>query len=334
MGRIEDDREAQRVALKLMLQKREQEQKAKERSQADSAFARLVGKQQAEKQQVQKDSSARSAIAHLLEKEGHEEALEAAHDETARTAEREHLRGGESRSRSRTGLGAFEGKLKEARASEGERAFAGRASDQSQAAVASEGRAADRGGAEAGAAGRKADAKSQRESLEERKEGSQQAAASKGGARFGKGELKADADRGGGGGQKGGQKDNKPSSELAAGFRFNPALMAPVPVAKSRDLAGSERLRALAAEIAQKIVERVRVGTNAAGKTEFQIDLRSDVLAGLSIKVSGSGGRIKAVFSGRDREVLKLLADQSESLRSALTGRGLTLEDLRIEEQG
>jgi hypothetical protein len=151
-----------------------------------------------------------------------------------------------------------------------------------------------------------------------------------------KGELKIDVNAGGGRGAGGGasnkDKDDKGGQmAAAAGFRFNPALMAPVPVAKPKDTAGSERLRAMANEIAQKIVERVRVGTNAAGNAEFQIDLRGDVLNGLSIKVSAKNGKISATFSGSDRDTLKLLEEQSDGLRSALGGRGLALENLRFE---
>lgn len=127
----------------------------------------------------------------------------------------------------------------------------------------------------------------------------------------------------------GGQKDGG----AAAGFRFNPALMAPVPVARPRETATSDRLRTLANEIAQKIVERVRVGTNAVGNAEFQIDLRSNVLSGLSIKVSSRNGRIDASFSGSNREVLALLEQNAESLRKTLSGRGLTLGDLSFKER-
>lgn len=89
-------------------------------------------------------------------------------------------------------------------------------------------------------------------------------------------------------------------------MRFNPALMAPAPIAKQREASGSDRLRKVANELAQKIVERVRVGTNSAGKVEFQVDLRGDVLAGLSVKVSAHNGKISAV-SGSDRDVLKMI---------------------------
>ena len=134
---------------------------------------------------------------------------------------------------------------------------------------------------------------------------------------------------GGGKGQGGGQgsKDN----DASASFRLNPALLAPPPIAKPKDSGASARLRALANEIAQKIVQRVRVGMNAAGEAEFQISLRSNILSGLDIRVAGSKGRIKAVFSGKDREVLKLLEERKDELIRALKGRGLILEELRIE---
>lgn len=332
MSRIDDEREAARQAERIMLQKRELEQRAKAKAEGDSAFSRLVQKQQGEAKQVQQDALGRSAVAALLEKEQAEEASEAGLLDAGAVAEQEQSRDGDARLRARTGMRAFGEKLKQASQRDGSRLASGRAADDAAQGHATADRASDRHVSEGRAEGRKGDARVQREALEQRKEG-QAAPTGRGGPRAEKGDLKADPDRGGRGDQQQGGKDGKPSSELAAGFRFNPALMAPVPVAQAKETGGSDRLRRIASEIAQKIVERVRVGTNAAGKAEFQIDLRSNVLSGLSIKVSGSGGRIKAVFSGSDREVLRLLRDQAEALKSALTGRGLTLEELSIEEK-
>jgi hypothetical protein len=109
--------------------------------------------------------------------------------------------------------------------------------------------------------------------------------------------------------------------------------MSPIPVAKKNETSRSEQLRRLAAEIAQRIVERVRVGTDASGIPEFQIDLRRDVLMGLSIRISAGGGVIRASFSGTDREALRLLRDNAEDLKQALGSRGLTLAELRIEDR-
>jgi hypothetical protein len=148
------------------------------------------------------------------------------------------------------------------------------------------------------------------------------------------GDVRADAN--GDGDRRSGSnredRDQSPSHP-GSGFRLNPALMSPIPVAKKNETSRSERLRRLAAEIAQRIVERVRVGTDASGIPEFQIDLRRDVLMGLSIRISGGGGVIRASFSGTDREALRLLRDHTEDLKQALGSRGLTLGELRIEDR-
>ena len=124
-----------------------------------------------------------------------------------------------------------------------------------------------------------------------------------------------------------------PLAGASSAFRFNPALMAPVPVATPKDSKSSEGARAIATEIAQKIVERVRVGTDRAGRAEFQIELRGDVLSGLSIRISAGNGKIQASFTASDRAVTKLLRKNADQLRQALGKRGLTLEELRIEER-
>lgn len=111
----------------------------------------------------------------------------------------------------------------------------------------------------------------------------------------------------------------------------NPAFMEPAPIVRPKSTGDSERLRRIASEIAQKIVERVRVGTNKAGNAEFQIDLRSDILSGLSLRVSASGGKINVVFSGSNKNALKTVEEQSEALRNALDVRGLTLTDMKFE---
>lgn len=142
-------------------------------------------------------------------------------------------------------------------------------------------------------------------------------------------------DRDGGGKSGGGGDQSSPqqgkNGQGTPGFRLNPALLPPPPVAVKKDMAGSERFRRLAAELAQKIVERARVGVNAAGLAEFQIDLRSNVLSGLQIRVSSRGGKISAIFQGRDPAVLRQLRDHAESLKEALKSRGLALEELKIE---
>jgi len=107
--------------------------------------------------------------------------------------------------------------------------------------------------------------------------------------------------------------------------------MAMPPLARPKE-AGGARLAGVK-EIVDKIVSRVLVGTNREGKAEFRIDLKSSVLKGLSIKVTGGrGGKIRAVFSGSDPEVLAALKRSSSDLVEALAARGLTLEDVQFED--
>jgi len=118
-----------------------------------------------------------------------------------------------------------------------------------------------------------------------------------------------------------------------AAFKLPPAaLMAPPPLARPKAEVLSPMRRATQ-EIVDKIVSRVLVGTNERGVPEFRLDLKSSVLKGLSIRISGGRGRrIRAVFSGSDGEVLASLKQNSQELKDALAARGLTLEELVIEE--
>jgi hypothetical protein len=328
MSRVEDDREAARLAAKLAEAKRAEEAHKNNKAQENSAFSRLVGKQKEQAQVSQQDNLARSAIAELLEN-----ADASAMSEAAAQAAAQNQRGQESQFKSKLGSKAFEQKGKADGKAESSRAEQGRTADTQGQASTAQARSADGSNAAKSAEGRRGDAKVSRESIEERKESSDSAAAGRSAgasASKGKGDLKTDADKGGGG-QQGGGKDQKDGAAMGPGFRYNPALMAPVPVAAKKEATGSERLRKVANELAQKIVERVRVGTNAAGKVEFQVDLRGDVLKGLSMKISAHNGKISAVFQGSDKDVLKLIEEHEDALKEALTARGLKLEDFKIE---
>jgi hypothetical protein len=307
MSRVEDDRQAERAAQRLIQEKQLAEAKGKKLKEGEAAFSKLMQQAPPEKAQVQQREEAKPTAQSVLQR-----ALkEAGAKETKQANQRQETKGLNERAQT-------------AQSGESEKLTQGRQADTARGGEVAVGRKQDQQVTQTRAETREADSKADGEATNERN------MAAKGAARS-KGELKTDADSGGGGQGGGGNKDNKGEAAAAAGFRFNPALMAPVPVAKPKPNTGSEKLRAIANEIAQKIVERVRVGTNGAGAAEFQIDLRSDVLSGLSIKLSAKNGKISAVFSGSDREVLKMIEEQSEGLKSALNGRGLKLENLRFE---
>ncbi len=335
MSRVEDDREAARQAARAAEQRRLDESKKKDRVQADGVFSKLVGQAKDEKragqqQQTAKESNARSAIAALLEQ------AESASAQAGEAAEHAGLESQRQQQgfQGRLGQKGLDERLRQGSRSEGQHAEKLKLLADQGDSQATAGRSNDAQHAGASTEARKADAKAGRERIDERREASEAAKSGKAvsGAE-GKGdasELKSDADKGGQQGGGGGKDEGKGGAG-APGFRFNPALMAPVPVAQKKDVSGSERLRKIANELAQKIVERVRVGTNALGRAEFQIDMRSDVLSGLTVKVSSHQGKIKAVFSGSDRDVLKLIEQQGEALQAALSARGLSLEEFKVE---
>ncbi len=340
MSRIDDDREADKAAQRLIQAKLLEQKKSKDKVAQDSNFAKLVGQQKEQSQKTEKDMSTRSAIAHLIEHSETDAKAEAAHADSSQADHQQQAKEGDARAfRSRMGMKSMGEKSLGERLMTGARADGQRSGDVKQSsernnANASAGRSADQSAQAKGTSGRASDAKAARETLAARHEASDKAgeAAAEGAssASSDKGDIKTDADKGGQGGQQQGGGDKK-GGEVPAGFRFNPALMAPVPVAQKNTTQGSDRLRRIASEIAQKIVERVRVGTNAAGNAEFQIDLRSNVLSGLQVKVSAKNGRISAVFSGSDRDVLKMLQEQEEALKGALSSRGLQLENFKVE---
>lgn len=297
MSRVEDDNQERRVQERLLLEKQRLADKAKDKTAADSKFAQLVFKTGAEKtkaEQARENSTGRDVI--------------------------ERMKGFGSR--------LTEGK-------KGDPLGGERQGEMAEGARTAERQVQEDGALVGTMESRHGDASVGEERLEERKDSQDNDAAAHLGAGS-KAREDSRAGAGGGGMSGGGNKDNSKEGEqgaAAAGFRFNPALMAPVAVAQPRTGAMSEKLRALAQEIAQKIVQAVRVGTNRAGESEFQIDLKSSVLNGLQIKVSGKHGKITAVFSGKDTEVLKLIKQNADGLRSALQGRGLVLAELRIEEK-
>jgi hypothetical protein len=331
MSRVDDDRDAARIAERLAQAKRAEESKSKDKSAAASAFSKLVQTQKGAAQQLAGQKAAAQA----------QESTTRAHDAIAQLLGQSETRQADgdqqthAQAQTRQGTKTFEDRVRQGASSEGNAAArAKQASDQGQTQTAA-GRSADQSGASLRSDSRGQDSRASNARLEDRKESSDTSReAAKGGSAAGgahaeKGDLKADADKGGSS-QQGG-KEGKGEQAAVASFRFNPALMAPVTVQKKNETQSSDRLRKAASEIAQKIVERVRVGTNAMGKLEFQIDLKNDVLGGMSVKVSAKNGKISAVFSGSDKDVLKMLEEQSESLKTALGSRGLTLESLKTE---
>lgn len=330
MSRVDEDRDAARAAERLAEAKRAEQTKKTERTNADVGFSKLVGKNQAQQTQratadtTKKESTAKSAIAQLL----HDAEAAATHHEVE--GQHEQAASQNARQTAQTKQAALGANTRV----DGRQAEHAKANATETNAMTAQSRASDSGAGGMAVDGRKSDAKVMREVMADRgasSDSKQDSSQGSGGlsAKGEKGDIKTDSDKGGG--QQGGNKDK--GGEPPATIRFNPALMAPVGIAKPKEATGSDRLRKIANELAAKIVDRVRIGTNAAGKVEFQIDLRSDVLSGLQVKVSSQNGKIKATFTGTNKDVLKLIEEQGDALKAALSARGLTLEDFKVERR-
>lgn len=306
MSRVDDDRDAARLAQRLAEQRQKEQRRTDQRA-ADSAFAKLIqGQKQAEAEKPRPQRSAEGGTRPQPSGAGKKD---------------------QPRQPSAPAPSPFASRLTDSEATSQLK----QRSQQGQE-LEGQGRGADRASGRGKSESRKGDAAVTERTLKERSsDGETSGVSALEGGRRDATPLRAQGDRGRGGGGKDGE--SKDGGGPQAGFRFNPALMAPVPVAAPKDTARLEKLRKLADEIAQKIVERARVGTNAAGQAEMQIDLRSTVLSGLSMKISCSGGRIRASFTATDREVIKMLRENEGALRSTLEGKGLRLEEFKVEER-
>src|SRR5215212_9271101 len=104
MSRVEDDREADRAAQRLIQQKLLEQKKGKDKVAQDSNFAKLVGQQKEQTQKTEKDMSTRSAIAHLIEHSEADTKAEASHLEAGQAEHEQHAKEGDARAfRSRMG---------------------------------------------------------------------------------------------------------------------------------------------------------------------------------------------------------------------------------------
>ncbi|MBN2359073.1 MAG: hypothetical protein JXR83_06440 [Deltaproteobacteria bacterium] len=92
----------------------------------------------------------------------------------------------------------------------------------------------------------------------------------------------------------------------------------------------TRRPREIPQELLDKLVEEVRVGVNAAGQSEFQIDLKQGVLQGMSLRVTSNNGKVSCTFVGGDNHARNLIESSEQRLSRALDKVGLQLESLKV----
>jgi len=80
----------------------------------------------------------------------------------------------------------------------------------------------------------------------------------------------------------------------------------------------------------QDLVREVAVVVNAPGQQQVHIELNSNVLKGLHIRIDRQDGAVAIQFQSSSDEVASLLAKNVSALSDALLDRGVTLQDIRI----
>lgn len=92
--------------------------------------------------------------------------------------------------------------------------------------------------------------------------------------------------------------------------------------------AGSARLPP---EVIQQMVQRVFLGVNKEGLTQFHIELQDHVLAGSSLSVACKDGvKIQAKFFCKDAQIRNLVHASKGELSRAFEKKGLSLERLDV----
>ncbi len=78
------------------------------------------------------------------------------------------------------------------------------------------------------------------------------------------------------------------------------------------------------------LVKACGLKVDPKGLTEFQIDLRDDVLGGSSVKVSANGRKISATVVSSDSNIRRLFKASEGDLARAFDAAGLSLESFRV----
>ena len=87
-----------------------------------------------------------------------------------------------------------------------------------------------------------------------------------------------------------------------------------------------------AVELPQQLQQLVREISVAAGKNQVQIEMNSNVLQGLNVRIERQNGALAIQFQTSSPEVTKLISNNLSALSQGLSDRGLNVADIRITE--
>jgi hypothetical protein len=135
-------------------------------------------------------------------------------------------------------------------------------------------------------------------------------------------------DRGKGQGGDAGGKESGAGGDKMPGQGGLPMTQAQQ-VATTQKTEGAAGAR-LPADVLQSIVDKVFVGMNKEGLSEFHIQFKDNVLAGSSLKISAKNGKVSATFTTTNANVKRLIQSSEGDLARAFDGKGMSLERLEV----
>ena len=91
----------------------------------------------------------------------------------------------------------------------------------------------------------------------------------------------------------------------------------------------SKRAVAVPVEL-QQLVHEITVGVNAAGNQQVSIELNSNVLKGLHIRIERQQGAVSIQFQSTSDQVTSLLSNNVGALAEGLADRGVSVSNIRI----
>jgi flagellar hook-length control protein FliK len=120
---------------------------------------------------------------------------------------------------------------------------------------------------------------------------------------------------------KGSQEDVDPAAAL---------LPRPMPFDLSIDAAQEVKHAIAVPSELQQLVREISLVVNTAGQQQLHIELNSNVLKGLHIRVDRQDGALAIQFLSSSDEVAKLLSQNLGALSASLAERGLAVRDIAV----
>jgi flagellar hook-length control protein FliK len=97
----------------------------------------------------------------------------------------------------------------------------------------------------------------------------------------------------------------------------------------------AERVGSTAVEVPpelQQLVREISLVVNAPGNQQVHIELNSNVLKGLNIRIDRQNGAIAIQFQSASADISRLLSTNLNSLAQALVDRGVNVSDIRVNQ--